>query len=292
MEIPHLHIGHTRHSDGKEIIVKNAVYNNDSQLEMNFPHKHSFYMICLIHDGNGVHVVDFEEIEVLPGRLFFLNPEQVHFWKLNSAINISLVQFAENMMHFKKFGLDDYLSPTSLFKKNFIDLDSEQVNAVLDIFLKLDKEALEQDIFSTEIMRGYLHVLTGIIWRLINADRDYHELNSKEEKLREFLTLLNQHYARQKGVSFYAGQLNISANYLNTLTRQLFRKSASDIISQKLLIEAKRLLYHSSSDISQVAFNLGFDDPSYFTRFFKKETNLTPSAFRELIYKKYQHPNN
>jgi hypothetical protein len=66
MKIPQLHIGHTDISEGKDIIVKNSVYKNERYLESSFPHKHCFYMICLILSGSGIHVVDFEEIEDLP----------------------------------------------------------------------------------------------------------------------------------------------------------------------------------------------------------------------------------
>ncbi len=292
MKIPELHIGHTNLSDGKEIIVKNAVYKNDDQLESNFPHTHSFYMICLIRNGSGIHVIDFEEIEVLPNRLFILNPAQVHFWKLNSDTDISLVQFSENMMQFEKLAVNDYLSSASLFRKSYVDLEVGQGEILLDIFLKLEKETSEKDLFAPEIIRGYLVVLTSIIGRIVNANYKIGVLNSKEYKLSEFMNLVNKHYATQKGVNFYAGELNITANYLNMLSMQILGKNAGEIISFRVMLEAKRLLYHTSQDISQIAFNLGFDDPSYFTRFFKKMDNITPSSFREVIYKKYQHPNN
>ena len=94
MKIPQLYIGHTNIADGKDLIVKNSVYKNEHHLESSFPHKHSFYMICLIRSGSGIHVVDFEEIPVIKNRLFILNPSQVHFWKLDTDTNISLVQFA------------------------------------------------------------------------------------------------------------------------------------------------------------------------------------------------------
>ncbi|MCK9207878.1 MAG: AraC family transcriptional regulator [Salinivirgaceae bacterium] len=292
MKIPELHIGHTNLSDGKNIIVKNAVYKNDNQLESNFPHKHSFYMICLIRRGSGLHVVDFEELEVLPNRLFIVNPSQVHFWKLNSDTDISLVQFSESVLHFDNLSGSDFLSPISLFKKNYLDLDNRQTEDVLDVFLKLERETNENDSYSLEIIRGFLVVLSGLISRIANKNNNPGILNPKENKLRDFLNLVNTHYAQQKGVNFYATELNITANYLNMLAKQILGKNAGEIISLRLMLEAKRLLYHSPLDISQIAFNLGFEDPSYFTRFFKKSNNITPSAFREMIYKKYQHPNN
>lgn len=292
MKIPQLHIGHTEIADGKDIIVKNAVYNNDRQLESNFPHKHSFYMICLIRSGSGIHVVDFEEIEVLPNRLFILNPSQVHFWKLDTDTNISLVQFAESVFQFDSLPGGDFLSTASLFRKSYIDLDKIQSVSILDVFQKLETETNSKDFFSTEIIKGYLQVLSGMIGRIINNNNKAGVLNPKEHKLREFMNLVNKYYATQKSVNFYAGELNISANYLNMLSMQILGKNAGEVISSRVMLEAKRLLYHTSQDVSQIAFSLGFDDPSYFSRFFRKTENSSPTEFRELIYKKYQHPNN
>lgn len=292
MKIPQLHIGHTEIANGKDIIVKNAVYKNDSQVESGFPHKHNFYMICLIRNGSGIHVVDFEEIPVVTNRLFILNPSQVHFWKLDTDANISLVQFAESVFQFDNLPGGDFLSPASLFRKSYIDLNETQTSDVLNIFLKLEKEANEKDFFSPEIIRGYLVVLSGIIGRAINVNNQSGVLNPKEQKLREFMNLVNKHHTKQKGVNFYAGELNITANYLNMLSRQILGKNAGEVISLRVMLEAKRLLYHTALDVSQIAFDLGFEDPSYFSRFFRKTENNSPTEFREIIYKKYQHPNN
>ncbi|HEY4786262.1 MAG TPA: helix-turn-helix transcriptional regulator [Bacteroidales bacterium] len=292
MKIPELHIGHTNLEEGRDIIVKNVLYKNDSQLESSFPHRHSFYVICLIHSGRGVHVVDFKEIDVVPNRLFVISPSQVHFWKLDCDTNMSLVQFSESVLKFENLPGYDFFSNISLFKKNYIDLSTKQSKEMSNIFQKLEKEVNEKDSFSLEIIRGYLVVLSGIIGRMTSKNNLTGILNQKEDKLRDFMNLVDKYYSMQKGVTFYANELNITANYLNMLSRQMLGKNAGEIISQRVMLEAKRLLYHTTSDISEIAFNLGFDDPSYFTRFFRKHEKNTPSVFRELIYKKYQHPNN
>ena len=292
MKIPRLHIGHTDISNDKEIIVKNLVYRNERHLESSIPHKHSFYMICLIRSGGGIHVVDFEEIPVIKNRLFILNPSQVHFWKLDMDTNLSLVQFAESIFQFDSLPGGDFLSSASLFRKSHIDLDELQSVSVLNIFQRLETETDSKDFFSPEIIKGYLQVLAGMIGRIVNNNNKTGVLNSKEHKLREFMNLVNKHYATHKRVNFYAGKVNISANYLNMLSMQVLGKNAGEVISSRVMLEAKRLLYHTSQDVSQIAFNLGFDDPSYFSRFFRKTENCSPTEFREHIYKKYQHPNN
>jgi AraC-like DNA-binding protein len=104
-----------------------------------------------------------------------------------------------------------------------------------------------------------------------------------------FQKLIDKHFNQNKSVSFYAGELNITPNYLNMLCKKQFGRSAGEMITSRLILEAKRLLYHTDSDISQIAFDLGYEDPSYFTRTFKKVEKRTPTEFRDEIYKKYQH---
>ena len=152
MNIPELHLGHSKNNENQGIIVRNAIYKNEEQLEKSFLHRHSFYVICLIRKGSGIHVIDFEEYEVKPNRLFIINPLQVHFWKLNSHTQISLIQFSKNIFkpalspasqsgRAEGFNNDSIgsLLLTNIIGKNFLDLSIEQANEVLTISEKLEK---------------------------------------------------------------------------------------------------------------------------------------------------------
>jgi len=287
MAIPELHLGHTKYPEGQEIIVKNAVYKNETQLERSFPHRHSFYVICLIRSGSGIHVIDFEEFEVKPNRLFIVSPLQVHFWRLNSNTNISLVQFSGRILNFNNESVSNLLS-SPMMNGNYLDITNSQADEVLTIAQKLEGEAINTDNYSPDIIRGYLIVLCRIIERMAEVKNESGLINARENKVQTFLTLVNRKFNQNKGVSFYADTLNITPNYLNMLCKKQLGRSAGEMITSRIMLEAKRLLYHTSSDISQIAFDLGFEDPSYFTRTFKRIEGKTPTEFREEIYKKYQ----
>ena len=117
-------------------------------------------------------------------------------------------------------------------------------------------------------------------------------IDSKSNKMHKFLELIENNYSRNKGVSFYADRLNITPNYLNMLCKKQFGRNAGEMITVRVILEAKRLLFHTSSDISEIAFNLGFEDPFYFMRTFKRIEGKLPTVFRDNIYKKYQRGNN
>lgn len=288
MEIPELYLGHSENNEKEGIIVRNAIYNNEEQLERSFPHRHSFYVVCLINSGSGMHVIDFEEFEVKPNRLFIVSPLQIHFWKLNTNTNISLIQFSNHILHFNNESVSELLSAL-MTNRNYIDLSTDQAMEILTLAKKLEQETINTDNYSFDIIRGYLIVLCRLIERMADTQSYDGSYNPKKNKMQQFVNLINSRYNQHKSVRFYADQLNITPNYLNMLSKKQFGRNAGEMITSRIMLEAKRLLYHTESDVSQIAFKLGFEDPSYFTRTFKRVEGKSPSEFREGIYKKYQH---
>ncbi len=96
--------------------------------------------------------------------------------------------------------------------------------------------------------------------------------------------LINQHFSHHQPASFYANELGLNLQRLNTITKNSLNKTVAELIHERLLNEAKRLLEYSTFTISEVAFHLNFNDNSYFTRFFKKETSMTPEQYRKHMF--------
>jgi AraC-like DNA-binding protein len=101
-----------------------------------------------------------------------------------------------------------------------------------------------------------------------------------QEHLDKFLGLLEINIFTHKQVSQYAGMLNLSAYQLNTIAKTTLGKTSSELINEHIILEAKRCLLATSSQINQTAYRLGYEDVSYFIRFFKKHTGYSPEAFR------------
>jgi AraC-like DNA-binding protein len=202
-----------------------------------------------------------------------------------------MVQFSGEILHFENEHVGDLLSSLT-FKNSFWDVTVPQSKEILELTVKLEQESNEKNRYSEDIIRSYLVILCRLIERMANVSENSGIPNQKDEKVHDFLSLINQSFDRQRSVSYYAGELNITPNYLNMLSKKHLGKSAGEMITSRIILEAKRLLYHTSSDISQIAFELGYEDPSYFTRSFRRFEKKTPTEFREEIYKKYQHRNN
>ncbi|MEJ7682130.1 MAG: helix-turn-helix domain-containing protein [Segetibacter sp.] len=104
--------------------------------------------------------------------------------------------------------------------------------------------------------------------------------------LRNFQKLIDRHYKEKKLTKDYAAMLYVTPNHLNALSKDVMGRSAGELIRDRLLLEAKRLLVNAEMTVSEIAFELDFEDNSYFSKFFKKYVGLTPEIFRKQIIKK------
>jgi len=106
------------------------------------------------------------------------------------------------------------------------------------------------------------------------------EAHSYNSKVKQFGQLLENNFTHQKAASFYADSLNISLKHLNRICNEMLKKTTTQVITDRIILEAKRMLMNKDLTINEVATKLGYDDYSYFVRLFKKTTTMTPKAFR------------
>lgn len=289
-KIENLEIGHTRHGLDKKFIVSISDVFNDSRLETNFPHRHNFYMICLILEGGGTHVIDFEKIDIIPNRLFFVKPEQVHFWEVNPGSKFALVQFSDDFLT-ELFNYDSIPGLNTAFEP-YIDLEPETVSLFFDILKKINNESAHNQLNSNKIVQANIFLILSEIERLVTFDSTRHGKSKKFTILDNFKSLLNRKYKEITSVNEYARLLNITPNYLNIVVKETTGLTANELMHKRIILEAKRLLINDHTDIVQIAFELGFKDASYFARSFKRSTGLSPTGFRDQIYKMYHHLDN
>lgn len=246
----------------------------------NLPHKHDFYLIMIVTGGTGWHEIDFTRHEVQKGSVFMMQPGQMHYWKLSDDIS-GYVFF-----HSPTFYNEGY---TMANIQNFDFFKSFQSSPSL----KLSKQQLTKlCIWMEEIIQEYtnpnkyvfekVHALINIIY--IELSRNYikHDVSTKQSylhKLHEFELLIENNFKKNKSASSYATQLNISEKHLNRITRECLNKTSTQLITDRIILEAKRLLIQTKLNVSQIGYELGYVDNSYFVRLFKKHTKETPLLF-------------
>lgn len=242
-------------------------------------HSHDFYMIMFLRQGKGTHTIDFKTYQINDNQLYFLTPGQVHNWDLSPDSQGFTLYFEANYFcSLYAHRLFNYPFYHSNQNKPLLQLDGSE-----PIFDYLFTEAFQE--FSNSKPNRNEVFLAQLFLILENASRYYEnqqspELNGQYFRIRQFEELMNKHFIEKKEIKDYAEMMNISPNYLNALCKNFLHKTASQLLQERLLIEAQRLLTHTELSIKEIVFQLGFNDTSYFTRFFRKLTTKTPLEFR------------
>jgi AraC family transcriptional regulator, transcriptional activator of pobA len=245
------------------------------------PHKHDFYLVVLFTKGKGTHIIDFKSYDIKPGTIFMMGPGQTHHWQLSKDID-GFVFF-----HTKDFYEESFVSEktenypffSSIHHPPLLRLNPLTLDTILLIFADMLKEYKNKELLKW----NKLHCLVNLAY--IELARKYQpkeEVRSEKyivtlKKLEQFI---DKNFRTVKYPHEYAEMMNITEKHLNRISKECLGKTTSDLIAERLLLEAKRLLVHSSAPVSEIAGQLGFSEPSYFSRLFKKRIGITPAEFR------------
>lgn len=257
-------------------------YKDEPQENLNRtePHRHTYYEIIWIKKGSGVHFIDFKNYRFEGPCLFILNPGVVHNIKKDGPTEGYVAKFSEsflsqietNSVKIIKNGLFDDIHPRPVFS-----LNKDQVEILDELMQKMLTEFNRHEEFSRSILVSYLKIFLLRIYELRETE-DPRTFNSPRYKvLFDFKNLIEDNFKQQHEIKFYTDQLATSHRNLNHITSEFIGKSAKSLINERLLLEAKRLLY-STQNIKETAYAIGFNDPAYFSRFFKKHQGESPSS--------------
>lgn len=254
-----------------------------SHQDIEFPHRHHFYQIVLFTRGGGRHAIDFQAFDIQPNQVYYMAPSQVHSWDFDEETDGYVVNFNDslfasiyqNQYFLREFPLFNQISGSPVNNlESGVALELEQT------FAAMLEEYEHGENYKLDMLRGMLLTILVRLSRVapepFQAGISKHQINL----IRQFESLIEQHFREKKLPKAYAEMLFISPNHLNALTNQMIGKSAGAMIRERIMLEAKRLLVNSDLMISQIAAILQFEDNAYFTRFFKKHLGTSPEAFR------------
>ena len=243
-------------------------------------HRHDFYYILVLKKGSGSHEIDFKPFEVRNNTIFLMRPGQVHQLTLKAGSTGYLLQFKTDFFNSQNKLAQDLLRKVSHI--NFCNLDGDGFNKLETILSYILTEYSDKKEGYQEVIKSNL----SIFFIELVRHRQNKSIASKEnnpysqEQLERFLNLLETNITNNKQVSQYADMLNISTYQLNSITKTSLNKTPSELINEHIVLESKRQLLATSNQVNQIADYLGYDDISYFIRFFKKHTEFSPEAFR------------
>jgi AraC-like DNA-binding protein len=244
-------------------------------------HKHDFYFVLAVQEGKGMHEIDFISYPVHEHSIFILRPGQVHMLQLSKNTKGFLMEFDLSFYQPKKSITGQRWKKAS--SKNYCEVETARFGKLLGYLASAFEEySLKQegyleaikaslDLFFIEYIRQSRNPGT-----IAKSQTDY-----IQERFEELMYLLEKNIVSVKTVSAYADLLHMSPYQLNAITKASVGKTVSDLINEQIILEAKRYLLATSEQVKEIADHLGFEDVSYFIRFFKKHTAQSPDAFRK-----------
>lgn len=269
-----------------ELEIKSlSILHKSQQNLFTKPHRNNFYDVIWFQTGHPVYIVDFQRIEIKPNSLLFINKDQVHFYENYNDYQGFVMLFTDTFFCLSsedsKF-LNNSILFNDIFNVPYFQLDASD-NTIPNLFQAIQNE-LSKDIDSVQYR--ILHHLVYTL--LLYAERIYRKKDSRPLKQNVdleiaglFKDLVDRYFRQNKLVNFYSNQLNITEKSLQKSISQIFGKSPKVYISDRIILEAKRLLLHSTANTKEIAYDLGFDEPTNFIKYFKKYTKKTPIEFRE-----------
>lgn len=250
---------------------------------LEIPHKQSFYMLLFVINAEGTVNIDSQRIRLEGNKLIWVNPGRVFSIDIDRKAKGYALGFTENFFNMRYN--NNVLYQFSYIRKNlepYVRFSEKQTRRWNMLFKLMQEETAVKDNQGENVLRSYLNILLHDLENKFYKPLSYNKpANAREIKIIEFEKLLESEFSAQHSPSFYANRLAISANYLNKLCREQRGQRAGELIRARISIEAQRLLHHTHFSVSEIAYQLGFETPSYFITFFKKSSGTTPEQFRK-----------
>ncbi len=241
------------------------------------PHRDGGFTFIVQEAGKTFIEIDFETYCIAAPAVIFIHPEQVHRLVSFESATVSTWIIALENINEEYLTVLNKMAPVNPLAVSPNDMDLMRHNA--DLCVKLISRNYER--FHSKILKDLCNALMGLILsQYLSADEPLKTQSRYFIITHAFKNELERHFKTRKSPKEYAGLLNISTSYLNECVKAITGLSVSTQIQQRVILEAKRLLYHSNRSVKEIASDLGYEDFSYFTRIFVRMAGMTPVVFR------------
>jgi AraC family transcriptional regulator, transcriptional activator of pobA len=244
-------------------------------------HKHSFFFVLALQQGKGIHEIDFVQYEAHDNAVFIIRPGQVHRLELSADSTGFLMEF-DHTFYQPQHTITSHRWKKAA-SKNHCEVEAARFLKLQSILCSIMNEHSTKQEGYIEAIKAHLDLFfIEYLRQSHNPDSIAKNENGyMHERFNEFMQLLESNISSMKNVNEYAGLLNLSLYQLNAITKSAVGKTVSELINEQIILEAKRNLLATPAQIKDIADHLGYEDTSYFIRFFKKKTGHSPEAFRK-----------
>ena len=290
----HIPTQQLKHANEKVSFAFRTMEGNHKLLgkQPDLPHRHDFYTVLLVKNACGSHFIDYVEHPMQSKVVFFVGPGQVHQVVVNSD-NPSgdILMFSDDFLN------KNYISEEFIFNLGMFScgggtppiLLSDETYEKLCLISNEIRQAFEGDSpFKFDIIGAHLKLflIECNKFAVPSKEENPQALQSGRPLVKKFRQLLDTNYQNWHKVNEYAEEMSITPDYLNNILKTNIGKTAKELIFQRIIVESKRLGLYTALTTKEIAYQLGYDDPSHFSKFFKKETGQAFTEFKKQLESK------
>ena len=266
------------------------VFDANRHFSVKYPHRHDFFEVLYLLKGSGYHVIDTNKYEIKPPCVFFMSPGQAHKLELSNDIEGFIFIFTadfyllnrsnqNSLIEFPFFYTIHQDNPPLLLQ------NENDIRFLESLFRQGISEIRDTAESNTEMLRSILDLILTTCAARYQVTEILLNKGKGQILVKRFFHLVEENHLKNLSMSDYSGMIGVTPNHLTQTVKLLTGKTSSQIIKAKQLLEIKRLLVHTNLSVSEIANQLNFEDQSYFTKFFKRETGITPIQYRADSFK-------
>jgi AraC family transcriptional activator of pobA len=248
------------------------------------PHSHDYYEITWITKGAGKLCADLKEYNLEENTIYFIRPNQVHRLVLSTDAEGYIISFNDSFLNLgaHEFDMTSHIGLFQLFSNlQVLSFQNEIVTDIREIVTKMMKEFQNNYSFKAQMLKRYFKIFLIYVSRQLETGVQTAEQSRENDLVKKFMDLLEKKFKEKKMVADYAAELFITPNYLNGIIKKITGFSAGYHIRQRVVLEAKRLGRYSDAGMKEIAYSLGFEDSSHFSKFFKAVAGMNFSDFKK-----------
>ena len=273
---------------GIETLSIDTLYKRNQNLinKISDYHRLKFFILMYVKENQGTHNIDFNEYNISKGDILFISNNQIQAYQEIQKVKGYTILFTEEFLT-KNLSTQDIAAYQRLFNNQLyspkISIPEEMQIEILSIIKALQKEQnQDNDYLKEDILRNQLRIL------LLKCERELNKQSPLIESahFKDFITFqkhVNEQFNKSHNAQYYAEIMNISYKHLNDICKEFTNKTAKTYIDNYIILESKRQLALKDISIKEIAYYLGFEEITNFTKFFKKRTSTTPSNYRDSL---------
>lgn len=241
----------------------------------------------LLFEGKGILTIDFIDYEFEGKTILFTSPYQHFKFGTDQSFMIKKVDFHGDFYcieyHKKEVACNGLLF-NNIYSRPFITLSQEDYEELKHLTCKLAQEIEISNQYSEPILKAYLQLILAIASKIKSQELDGSTVLPREQNaIEKFKPLLEQNFIMHRKTSFYANKLALSSSVFTKRCKSFYGKTPSQLIQERVILEAKKLIHLTYKNFKEIASLLNFEDEHYFSRYFKKNTGITPTSFRKKV---------